>query len=56
MIRQQLLHFVAYIQGEPAHVVSGDEAARSVTLIERCYAVRKRLERPWIHYVDANSV
>jgi predicted dehydrogenase len=52
MFREQLLHFDAYIQGQPTHVVSGEEAARSVALIERCYAVRRRLEHPWIHYVD----
>lgn len=55
MFRQQLLHFDAYIRGQPTHVVSGEEAARSVALIERCYAIRRRLERPWIHYVNANQ-
>lgn len=54
MFREQLLHFNAYIRGQPAHIVSGQEGARSVALIERCYAVRRRLEHPWIHYVDAN--
>lgn len=54
MFREQLLHFDAYIRGQISHIVSGEEGARSVALIERCYAVRKRLERPWIHYVDAN--
>lgn len=53
MFRAQLIHFSAYIRGQPAHVVPGEEAARSVALMERCYAVHERLERPWIHYVNA---
>lgn len=54
MFREQLLHFNSYVRGQSAHVVSGQEGARSVALIERCYAVRQRLEQPWIHYVDAS--
>lgn len=54
LFRAQLVQFDAYARGQPARVVSGHEATRSIALIERCYAARKRLERPWIHYVDAN--
>ena len=54
MFRAQLVQFDAYVRGQLAHVVSGDEAIRSVALIERCYATRRRLERPWIHYVSTN--
>jgi predicted dehydrogenase len=54
MFREQLFQFSSYIRGQIGHVVSGQEGARSVALIERCYAVRRRLEQPWIHYVDAS--
>jgi len=46
----QLVQFRAYASGESANVVTGDAAAQSVELIERCYAKRQRLEKPWIHY------
>jgi hypothetical protein len=46
----QLAAFQAYMRGEPANIVAGEAATRSVALIERCYAIRRRLELPWIHY------
>ena len=49
---QQLAEFEAYIRGEPAAIASGVEGARSVSLIERCYASRRRLDLPWIAYMS----
>jgi predicted dehydrogenase len=54
--RAQLMSFAAWVSGEPAELVSGEEAARSVALIERCYAKRRRLERPWISYTGLINV
>jgi predicted dehydrogenase len=50
--RDQLEQFLAYVSGKPANVVTGKEAVQSIELIERCYAVRQRLEKPWIHYTE----
>jgi predicted dehydrogenase/nucleoside-diphosphate-sugar epimerase len=47
MFRQQLIQFRSYIDGRPAHIVTGDEGARSVALIERCYERRRTLNLPW---------
>jgi predicted dehydrogenase len=48
-----LSNFDEYAQGkESANVVTGKEGARSVALIERCYAGRKRLDLPWIPYLE----
>jgi predicted dehydrogenase len=52
--RNQLVQFQGHVRGERANVVSGEDAARSVALIERCYAVRRRLELPWIYYTSGN--
>ena len=54
MVCEQLRQFAVYVRGDPANVVAGEEASRSVALIEHCYAIRKRLEQPWIHYVGTN--
>jgi predicted dehydrogenase len=49
-----LSNFNQYAQGrDDANVVTGEQAARSVALIERCYAARKRLNLPWIAYQEA---
>jgi predicted dehydrogenase len=54
--RDQLAQFQAYIRDGLANIVTGEEAARSVALIKRCYALRRRLELPWIHYAHASRV
>lgn len=48
MFREQLIQFRAYLEGRQAHLVSGEEGARSVALIERCYAKRQVLREPWV--------
>jgi hypothetical protein len=47
---RQLVEFERFLRGEPAVMASGDEGARSVELIERCYASRRRLDHPWLAY------
>jgi predicted dehydrogenase len=46
----QMETFHTYALGRDAKVVTGMDGARSVALIERCYASRKRLDLPWIPY------
>jgi predicted dehydrogenase len=47
----QLAEFRKFAASQPAAVVDGADAARSVGLIDRCYAARQRLELPWLHYL-----
>jgi predicted dehydrogenase/nucleoside-diphosphate-sugar epimerase len=48
LFAEQLRNFVTYVQGKPANIPSGGEAARSVALIEKCYAHRTYLDRTWL--------
>lgn len=50
LFTEQFGAFLAYTGGAVANVVTGEEGARSVSLIERCYATRQRLELPWLLY------
>jgi predicted dehydrogenase len=50
LFQEQLVQFRAYAAGQPAIVVTGEEAAQSVDLIQRCYAARRPLDLPWIQY------
>lgn len=50
LFQEQWTAFISYVQGHMANVVSGEDAARSIALIEKCYAVRKRLDLPWLSY------
>ncbi len=50
LFQEQLVQFRAYAAGQPATVVTGNEAVHSVELIERCYAARRPLDLPWIPY------
>jgi nucleoside-diphosphate-sugar epimerase len=45
---EQLMNFAAFVQGSPANMPSGGEAARSVALIEKCYSQRTYLDRAWL--------
>jgi predicted dehydrogenase len=47
---RQLVEFERLLRGEPAVMASGEEGARSVELMERCYASRRRLDHPWLAY------
>ena len=51
----QLADFAAAIRGEAPARVSGEEAARSITLIEQCYAARKPLDLPWLRFEPASG-
>lgn len=48
----QLRNVVAAIQGQEALRVSGQEARKSVALIERCYAGRSLLPMPWLDSLE----
>jgi len=50
LFQEQLVQFRAYAAWQPAIVVTGEEAAQSVDLIQRCYAARRPLDLPWIQY------
>jgi predicted dehydrogenase len=52
---RQLVEFARYINGEPAVMASGEEGARSVALMERCYAARQRLDLPWLAYTQPGA-
>jgi predicted dehydrogenase len=52
LFQEQLVQFRAFAAGQPATVVAGEEAAQSVQLIQQCYAVRRPLDLPWIHYSE----
>lgn len=55
IFQAQLKEFAAYARGDVANVVTADEAALSVALIERCYTLRQRLNLPWLPYpIEAN--
>jgi predicted dehydrogenase len=47
--------FKIYAGGGTANVVTGEEGGKSVALIERCYANRKRLELEWLAYLPSNA-
>lgn len=40
-------NFIRFIKGQETLLVPGEEAARSITFIERCYAERTFMEPPW---------
>lgn len=50
---RQLAAFEAYIRGEDSAIATGIDGARSVSLIERCYSMRWKLDLPWIAYASA---
>ncbi len=52
---RQLVEFECFLRGETAVMASGDEGARSVALMERCYASRRRLDHPWLAYTTGRT-
>lgn len=47
---KQLAAFERYIRGEPVVLATGEDGAKSVKVIERCYASRQSLNFPWTPY------
>ena len=48
--------FLAAVRGERPTVASGEEARRSMALIEACYAERQPLILPWVNVSSSSSV
>ncbi len=46
--RDEYRGFIGAIKGERPPVVSGEEGARSVRVIEACYRARRPLDLPWV--------
>lgn len=48
LMRAQLEDWIAAIHNQRNPYITGEEAAKSVALIEACYKARKPLEMPWL--------
>ena len=48
LFQPQLEDWIASIQKKRVPTVPGEEAMRSIALVEACYAHRKQLELPWV--------